>query len=108
MKIADIIKGDFLLNERFRRNAPFVAYIAFLALLSIYSGHKVDSKVLQISKMRNQVKELNSEYIDTRSQLMIASTHTRVVQKAKDLGLEESKTPPKKIKLNKKGKPVQD
>jgi len=106
--LRELIVGDFLLHAGFRKHVPFIAFLALLALISIYSSHSVDKKVLRIAKMRNEVKELNSEYIETRSRLMIESTHTKVVQKAKELGLEESKTPPKVLKINKKGKVIND
>ena len=106
--IKDLVKGDFLLNERVGKYAPFVFFLAFLAFISISSGHRVDKKVLKIAKMRNEVKELNSEYIETRSRLMIESTHTKVVQKAKEMGLEESKNPPRIIKIDKKGEVIKD
>lgn len=92
-----ILSGEFFLDPKFIRYWPMIVYAAFLAAISIYSGHRVEVKVHEMESMRAEMKELNSQYIDTRSRLMKESARSKVVFRASALGLIESSTPPKII-----------
>lgn len=96
--IKDVFTGRFLVSPQLAQQWPYIIYLSFLALIMIASSHKADKKVHKISKLRSQMKELNSEYIDTRSTLMIQSMEYKVVEKGEALGLEKSSTPPVLIK----------
>jgi hypothetical protein len=93
----NFLSGAFLLDPKVRKYWPMMLYLAVLAGISIYSGHLVEIKVHQMQKMRNEMKELNSQYIDTRSRLMQESSRSKVVFRAAALDLIESPTPPKRI-----------
>lgn len=67
-------------------------------MIMISSSHNADDKVHQIARLKVQVKELSSEYTDTRSRLMLESMKTKVVEKAGELGLVASEQPPVKVK----------
>lgn len=95
-----VFTGSFLVSEQWAKSWPFILYLSLLALIMIASSHSADRKVHSIAKLRSQMKELNSEYIDTRSRLMIESMEYKVVQKAGELGLEKSDNPPIAIKTN--------
>lgn len=97
-----VFNGSFLVSPQLSKNWPFILYLSLLALIMIASSHSADSKVHQISRLRSHMKELNSEYIDTRSRLMIESMEYKVVSKGQELGLEQSKTPPMIIKTENK------
>ncbi len=94
-----ILSGDFLLDPKVRRYWPMLIYAAILAGISINSGHRLEVKVHKMETMRTEMKELNSQYIDTRSRLMNESARSKVVFRASALGLVESHTPPKKIRI---------
>lgn len=93
-----VFTGSFLVSEQWAKNWPFILYLSLLALIMIASSHSADRKVHEIARLRSQMKELNSEYIDTRSRLMQESMEYKVVQKAKELGLEKTDEPPIIIK----------
>ncbi len=93
-----VFTGSFLVSGQLAKNWPFILYLSLLALIMIASSHSADRKVHQTARLRAQMKELNSEYIDTRSRLMIESMEYKVVQKAGELGLTKSDTPPIIIK----------
>lgn len=95
-----VMTGQFLVSEKLSRNWPFIIYISFLALIMIASSHSAERKVHQISRLRTQMKELNSKHIDLRSRLMIESMEYKVVGRARELGLENSDEPPMIIKQN--------
>lgn len=93
-----VFTGRFLVSPQLAKNWSFILYLSLLALIMIASSHSADSKVHKISKLRSEMKELNSEYIDTRSHLMIESMEYKVVDEAHELGLEKSDAPPIVIK----------
>ena len=72
-------------------------FISSLAILVIYSSHKVDQKVIRISKLNEELKELRSRHIDMRTQLMSLSKTTKVAEEVEKLGLFESLDAPFKI-----------
>lgn len=92
-----VFTGRFLVSDQWTKNWPFIIYLSLLALIMIASSHSADQKVHEITRLRAQVKELNSEYIDTRSRLMNESMEYKVVQKARALGLEKSHRAPKNL-----------
>ncbi len=102
--INSVFTGRILVSPVLAKNWPFILYLSVLALIMIGSSHKADSKVYQISRLRSQVKELNSEYLDTRSRLMIESMEYKVVERAQELGLKKNEVPPIKIHRNEKKK----
>lgn len=67
-------------------------------MIMISSSHRADEKVHRIAKLRTQVKELSSEYTDTKATLMLESMKTEVVEKAGEIGLVPPEKPPVKIK----------
>ena len=72
-------------------------FISSLAILVIYSSHKVDQKVITISKLNEELKDLRSRHIDMRTQLMSLSKTTKVAEEVERLGLFESIDAPFKI-----------
>ncbi|MCC5918784.1 MAG: S-adenosyl-methyltransferase [Cryomorphaceae bacterium] len=98
----NILSGSFLLDVRMRKYWPMMLYLALLAGISIYSGHLVEIKIHQTQRLRTEMKELNSQYIDTRSRLMKESARSKVVFRAAALELIESPNPPKKIIIERK------
>lgn len=63
------------------------------------SSHNAERKVHRIAELRREMKELNSEFIDTRSRLMNESMESKVIEKvnAAHLNLQQGKQPPKVI-----------
>lgn len=106
LKISEIIKGSFLADSRWNRHRFFVLWLALLALISIYSGHMVEKKVLTLATLQSQVKDLNSEFTETRSKLMKLSMRSKVKQRAEMVGLVESSEPPIVIVTDKNGRIV--
>ena len=96
--IAGILTGKFLTGRNWEKNWPFILYISFLALIMISSSHNAERKVHRIAQLSNELKELNSEFIDTRSNLMMESMESSVIARAQNLGLVESDQPPFVIK----------
>ena len=99
--IIDILKGRFLISNDSVRNWRFIVFASFLAVIMIASSHSADKIVLEIATLNEEVKELRSEFIDTRFQLQKLKLESTVTTKMKEKGLEPSRVPPKKIRIEK-------
>ena len=92
--ISSVFSGTFLSNQKTLRHLPFVLFLATIALLYIANGYYADDKVREVNKLNNQLKELRTEYIYTKSELMFASKQSEVAKSALPLGLKEPLVPP--------------
>ncbi|WP_340200145.1 FtsL-like putative cell division protein [Ascidiimonas sp. W6] len=94
-----LLKGKFLISNDSVKNWKFILFASVLAVVMIASSHSVDKKVLEIARLNEEVKELRSEFIDTRFQLQKQKLESTVTSKVKEKGLAPSLVPPKKIKI---------
>ena len=92
-----VFSGTFLSNESVLKHVPFLLFLSVIAILYIANGYWADDKVRQVNKISAQLKELRSEYISTKSDLMFVSKQSEVAKMADKLGLKEPVTPPMKI-----------
>tara|TARA_X000001036_G_C20124953_1_gene580867 strand:+ start:77 stop:376 length:300 start_codon:yes stop_codon:yes gene_type:complete len=76
-----------------------VLFISVLAVLVVYSSHKVDQKVIRINKLNVELKDLRSRHIDMRTTLMTLSKTTNIAEEVKKNGLLYSPDAPFKIKI---------
>ena len=83
------------------KNWKMILFISVLAIFMIASSHSADEKVYEIARLKNEVNELRSAFIDGRSKLMRLKMESVVVSKMKEKGLSPSVIPPKKIKVKK-------
>ena len=95
--LSSVFSGTFLTNEKTIRHLPFIFFLALIAILYIANGYYADDKIREVNKIGNQLKELRSEYISTKSELMFASKQSEVAKAAEELGLREPVVPPTKI-----------
>jgi hypothetical protein len=79
---------------------PFILFLALTAIFYIANGYYADDKIREVNKLSNQLKELRSEYISTKSELMFASKQSEVAKSAEELGLKEPVVPPVKIEVD--------
>jgi hypothetical protein len=93
----NVISGSFLSKDKTVKHLPFVFYLTFIAICYIANGYFAENKVRQMNKLTNEIKELRSEFIITKSDLMFISKQSEVAHAALSLGIKESKEPPQKI-----------
>jgi hypothetical protein len=98
--LSSVFSGTFLTNEKSLQHLPFILFLAFIAILYIANGYYADDKIREVNKISNQLKELRSEYISTKSELMFASKQSEVARSAAELGLKEPVVPPIKIEVD--------
>ncbi|MCB4798796.1 FtsL-like putative cell division protein [Neotamlana laminarinivorans] len=97
--IYNILKGTFLVSDDAFKNWRFILFVSFLAIVMIASSHSADKKVYEIARLKNEVKEMRSEFVDGRSRLMRLKMESSVVKIMKEKGMATSVIPPKKIKV---------
>jgi hypothetical protein len=95
--LADILNGNFLTSDGMVSLLPYIFFVTFLALLYIANGYYAENKIREINSMGNEIKELRSEYITTKSELMFKSKQSEVARALEPVGIKESVVPPKKI-----------
>ena len=95
----ELLKGGFLIDESSFKNWRMMFFIVALLLIMISSAHSTDKKVIEISKLNKQKRELRAEYIDTQTTLMRMKMESNIRQKAAERGLKPSEIPPKRIKI---------
>ena len=96
-KILDILKGGFLVEDDSFKNWRFLGFSVLLILIMISSSHNSEKKVFEIARLDKKVKELRSEYVDLRSELMKLKMESKVVIEMEKRDLKLSQEPPKKI-----------
>lgn len=86
----------------FDKNAPvaFMPYLFFLFLVAlVYIGNRyyAEKTIRDIDSVQREIKELHSEFITTKSELMSRSKLTEVARVINDKGVTESTVAPRKI-----------
>lgn len=98
--LSSIFSGTFLTDERSLKHLPFILFLGLMAIFYIANGYYADDKIREVNRTSNQLKELRSEYISTKSDLMFASKQSEVAKSAEALGLKEPVVPPMKIEVD--------
>ncbi len=98
--LSAVFSGTFLTNERTLQHLPFIIFLAIAAIFYIGNGYYADGKIREVNKVSNQLKELRSEYISTKSELMFASKQSEVAKAMESEGLKEPVIPPIKIEVD--------
>lgn len=98
--LSSVFSGTFLTNEKSLKHLPYILFLAVVAIFYIANGYYADDKIREFNKTTNELKELRSEYISTKSELMFASKQSEVAKSAEKLGLKEPIVPPTKIEVD--------
>jgi hypothetical protein len=98
--LSSVFSGTFLSSDKTLKHLPFILFLALIAIGYIANGYYADDKIREVNKITNQLKELRSEYISTKSDLMFESKQSQVAKSAEQLGLKEPIVPPTKIKVD--------
>ncbi|MBP6040797.1 MAG: S-adenosyl-methyltransferase [Flavobacterium sp.] len=94
-----ILKARFLLDEDAIKNWRFIVFIIGLAIVMIANTQRYEQKVFRIAELTNEVKELRSEFVDRRSELMKLKMESTVAKQMEARLILPSTVPPIKIKV---------
>jgi len=98
--LSKIFGGSFLSDDRAVQHIPFVLFLGLIAILYIANGYYADDKIREVNKVSNQIKELRTEYISSKSDLMFVSKQSEVAKAVAPLGLKEPVVAPMKIEMD--------
>ena len=76
---------------------PHVVFLAFIGIFYIGNTHYAERTMRKIEVLEVEVEELRADYTSLKADYMFSSKQSEVAKKVKGIGLEESKTPPNKI-----------
>lgn len=79
------------------RQLPFMLFLVTVALGYIYYNYRVEQLTRDIDRTGKEIKELRSEYIESKSELMRMSNQSTIADRVAPSGLKESVSPPGKI-----------
>jgi len=101
--VFDILKARFLISEdaNATKNWRFIVFIIILAILMIANTQQYEQKVFKIVALTNEVKELRSQFVDGRSELMKLKMESTVSVRMEEKQIFPSAVPPTKIKVKK-------
>lgn len=97
--VYDLLKARFLVNEDAIKNWRFIVFLIFLAMIMIANIHWYEKKIFQIVAENKEVKELRSEFVDRRSELMKLKMESTISKKMEVKNIFPSTVPPIKIKV---------
>jgi TolA-binding protein len=96
-QMGNILKGKFLVSDGAFTNWAFIVFCAMLAIIMIASSHSAERKVYRVAELNQQLRELRSEFVDTRKTLMQQKMESNVARKMKERSIGLSDKPPYKI-----------
>ena len=94
-----MLKAKFLIDDDALKNWKFIVFLILLAMVMIGNAHRYEQKNYRITELTNEVKELRSEFVDRRSQLMEMKMESTVSGQMEPSGIIPSSVPPQKIKV---------
>ena len=97
--IYSLLKAKYLVDQGSMRNWRFIVFLILIAILMIANSHSYEQKIYRISELETQVKELRSEFVDKRSELMELKMESTITRKMEEKQIFPSSVPPKKIKV---------
>ena len=92
-----IMFGNFLINKGISKNWKLVICFFMMAVVMIFSSHSTDKKIIYISDLKNNIKVLESNFIENRKKVMKLKMETNVASVMKVRELRNYNNPPKKI-----------
>ncbi|MFC5682645.1 FtsL-like putative cell division protein [Flavobacterium sp. MAHUQ-51] len=101
MSIYNLLKARFLIDDDAIKNWRFIVFLIVLAIIMIANTQRYEQKVFKIAELSAEVKELRSEFVDKRSELMKLRMESTVSQKMEERQIFPSTVPPVKIKVKK-------
>jgi hypothetical protein len=97
----DILGGDFLAQDWARRQVTYILFLSAIALVYIANSYYTEGIVRKIDALSRELKEMQFEYISSKSRLMHESKQSELTKKLEQTGLKESVEPVKKIVVKK-------
>jgi hypothetical protein len=102
--LKELLSGSMISEKIILKNLGYVSLITMLA--AVYIGNRFHAEKLtrETSRLQKEVKDLRAEALSTSADLMYLSRQSELYRmvREKGLNLEELKTPPYKLIVNRK------
>lgn len=76
------------------KNLPYFLFLSALAVVYIYNGHYADKTARDLNKVSNELKELQYEYKNLKSEVMFRSKESEMAKAVEPIGLKPLTVPP--------------
>lgn len=102
--LKELLSGSMVSEKIILKNLGYIALITLLAAIYIGNRFHAEKVTREMTRLQREVKDLRSESLSTSADLMYISKQSAVYRmvKEKGLSLEELKTPPYKLLVDKK------
>lgn len=102
--IKELLSGSMVTEKIILKNIWYVMLLTLLAAIYIGNRFHAEKITRETAKLQREVKDLQAESLSTSASLMFVSRQSEVYRmvREKGLNLEELKTPPYRILVNKK------
>lgn len=102
--IKELLSGSMITEKIILRNLWYVFLLTFLAALYIGNRFHAEKTTREITRLQREVKDLKAESLATSAELMYLSRQSEVYRQVRERGLnlEELKSPPFKLLVDKK------
>jgi hypothetical protein len=102
--IKELLSGSMVSEKIILKNLGYVSLITFLTAVYIGNRFHAEKITRESTRLQREVKDLRAESLSTSADLMYLSKQSEVftMVREKGLNLEELKTPPYKLLVDKK------
>ena len=102
--IKELLSGSMITEKIILKNIWYVMLVTILAAIYIGNRFHAERVTRETARIQKEVKELRSESLSISADLMYLSRQSEVIKLLKERGLniEELKTPPYKLLVDKK------
>jgi len=100
----ELLSGSMVSEKIILKNFGYVALVTMLAAIYIGNRFHAEKITRESTRLQREVKDLRAEALSTSADLMYVSRQSEVTRLVKERGLnlEELKTPPFKLLVDKK------
>jgi cell division protein FtsL len=102
--LKELLSGSMVTEKIILKNLWYVMLVTFLAAVYIGNRFHAERITRETAQIQKEVKELRAESLSISADLMYISRQSEVIKliKERGLNLEELKTPPYKLLVDKK------
>jgi len=90
-------KSKLLGTDIIFMNLPYLFFLALLGVIYISNTHSAEAKLRKVELLKTEIKEAKWEYINIQQKIMHGSTQTELQNKMRASDLNENRSIPKKI-----------
>jgi hypothetical protein len=100
----ELLSGTMISEKIILKNLGYISLVTVLAAFYIMNRFHAEKVTRELTRLQREVRDLRSESLSTSADLMRASRQSQVnaLVRERGLGLEELKTPPYKLLVDKK------